>query len=1307
MITAETKSASLRRLIDQLGAAVMDRDGEPLPSGEVQFRCPLPDHEDAHPSARFNAEKGAWFCDVCGIGGGAYDLAERLGLDTQGLTLDAYAEEKRLPLDFLERLGLRTVTRTGKPSVRIPYLNEDGSEGSVRFRARMTGKHRFHWATGSKVRPYGLDRVSEARQRGYIVLVEGESDAQTLWLHDEPGLGFPGSSTFKDARDAPLFAGVDTIYVVVEPDKGGETLTAKLASSRVSERVRLIDLSPFGVKDVNALHLLDPDRFDARWAEAKAAACDLVTDVTGSLGVGEEEGIRLLDEIEAFYRRYVVFPSEAAAVAVTLWTAHTHAMDAWDSTPRLAMLSPEPSSGKTRVLEVLELLVPNPVNTVNVSPAYLIRKIADQHARPTVLYDEIDTIFGPKAKEHEDVRGLINAGHRRGAVSGRCVIRGTEVEPEEFPAYAAVAMAGIGDIPETLLARSITLRMRRRGPKEVVTPFRPREVAPEGEILNRRLAAWTRSIMPVLGNPWPEMPPSVADRDADVWEAPLAIADAAGGDWPARAREAATALVAGSKASSPSLGIRLLADIRTVFRDRDRIATEDLLAALTSLDEAPWSEIAKGQPLNALGLATRLKTYGISSKTIRIDETTTKKGYTREEFTDVWERYLIAHSADIPNPEPDPDDPTLENTFPSPIPVEAVPDVTAVTEHRANGHAAEEHVADTYAIAVGEPAPERPANDAVPIRRITTLAELAAVLPRLLAADVFGLDVETSGLDPRRDHLQLVQLATPNCVYLIDAKSVDLAALAPLLETATSTIVGHNLAFDLGFLHAAGLPIPHGGRIFDTMLASQVHDGGAHPNGTKIVDPTAATGRGGKPAQIGYHSLAAVAHRWLGQTLDKAQQTSDWSGPLTDEQLAYAARDAAILLPLRETFASVLEKDGIASIAALEFSAVPAIVWMEAAGVPIDVGAWTALRDAALATLAAVDRELAETLPGVNVDSPTQLQRGLRDLGIDIPTTQEATLRGVEGRHPTVGLVLRRKQVKKQVSTYGDGYLRHVDATTGRIHASYRLIGAASGRMSCSTPNLQNIPRDPAYRRCIRPTTAGRVLVKADYSQIELRIAAQISGDVAMRRAFQAGEDLHTTTARAVLGREPTKDDRQLAKALNFGLLYGMGAERLRSYAQHDYGVTLSEQEAVRFRERFFQTYPGLRAWHRAQHDGAVTTSTLSGRPRHFVRQFTEKLNSPVQGAGADILKGAMTRLWHDRASVPSAVPVLAVHDEIVCEVDTDEAERCAAWLREHMMAAGVALLPGVPVAVEVDIVADWSGTPTTSNSESLGKDLG
>src|SRR5688572_24758929 len=120
MIIAETTSASLRGLLDQLDAAILDRDGTTLPSGEVQFRCPLPDHEDIHPSARFNAEKGAWFCDVCGVGGGAYDLAERLGIDSLGLTLDAYAEAKGFSLDFLERLGLRTVTRAGKPNIRIP-----------------------------------------------------------------------------------------------------------------------------------------------------------------------------------------------------------------------------------------------------------------------------------------------------------------------------------------------------------------------------------------------------------------------------------------------------------------------------------------------------------------------------------------------------------------------------------------------------------------------------------------------------------------------------------------------------------------------------------------------------------------------------------------------------------------------------------------------------------------------------------------------------------------------------------------------------------------------------------------------------------------------------------------------------------------------------------------------------------------------------------------------------------------------------------------------------------------------------------
>ena len=247
-----------RALLDQLEAAVLDRDGESLPSGEVQFRCPLPDHEDAHPSARFNTEKGAWFCDVCGVGGGAYDLAERLGIDSWGSPSKRMRRRKGSRSSSSNAWGCGPITRDGKPNVRIPYLNEDGTEGAVRFRARMTGKNRFHWATGAKVRLYGLDRLAEARERDTSSLVEGESDAQTLWLHDEPALGIPGASTFNEKRDAPLLDAIGTIYVVVEPDKGGETLTTKLRDLAYLGAGPPDRSLPFGVKDVNALHTAGP-----------------------------------------------------------------------------------------------------------------------------------------------------------------------------------------------------------------------------------------------------------------------------------------------------------------------------------------------------------------------------------------------------------------------------------------------------------------------------------------------------------------------------------------------------------------------------------------------------------------------------------------------------------------------------------------------------------------------------------------------------------------------------------------------------------------------------------------------------------------------------------------------------------------------------------------------------------------------------------------------------------------------------------------------------------------------------------------
>lgn len=355
---------------------------------------------------------------------------------------------------------------------------------------------------------------------------------------------------------------------------------------------------------------------------------------------GKEEGHRLLDDVEALLKTYIAYPSDHDRVAHVLWIVHTHMMDAWDSTPRLAFLSPEPSSGKSRALEVTHLLVPRALEAMNMSSAYLFRKMDSPDGLPTILFDEVDAIFGPKtAKDHEDVRALINAGHRKGSISGRCVTVGREVQTVDFPAYGAVALGGLGDLPDTIMARSVVVQMRRRRQGEKIRPFRRREAEKAGRTLYDRLAAWSATAELAMGNPWPEMPEGIEDSDADVWEALLCCADAAGGDWPARARTAAVRMVEAEKAKPASLGIRLLTDLRTIFGDRDKMHTEDIIVGLCDLPEARWSEINDGKPLNTGGLASRLAKYDVKSKSVR-DGAKVARGYTREDLADPWDRYL-------------------------------------------------------------------------------------------------------------------------------------------------------------------------------------------------------------------------------------------------------------------------------------------------------------------------------------------------------------------------------------------------------------------------------------------------------------------------------------------------------------------------------------------------------------------------------------------------------------------------------------------------------------------------------------------
>jgi uncharacterized protein DUF3631 len=357
------------------------------------------------------------------------------------------------------------------------------------------------------------------------------------------------------------------------------------------------------------------------------------------------DGAALLDEVEAFHRRFNVFPTEAAYVAVALWDAHAHLLDCFDSTPRLAFLSPEPGSGKSRALEIVETLVPQPMTAVNASAAALFRSVSNPAGRPTILFDEIDTVFGPKAGDNEELRGFLNAGHRRTGVTYRCIGDGGNQTVQAFPSYAGVAVAGLGNLPDTIMTRSVIIRMRRRALNERIEPFRARLHEAEGNKLRDRLAEWAEHARGFVMGAWPDMPDGVTDRPADVWEPLLAVADAAGGDWPERAREACVTLVTASRANDKgSLGVRLLTDLRDhVLVGIDRLPTVAILDRLNALDDAPWADFG-GRPLDNRRLSKMLAEYmtgdtePITSRNIKTAGSVLK-GYYAADLHDAWARY--------------------------------------------------------------------------------------------------------------------------------------------------------------------------------------------------------------------------------------------------------------------------------------------------------------------------------------------------------------------------------------------------------------------------------------------------------------------------------------------------------------------------------------------------------------------------------------------------------------------------------------------------------------------------------------------
>ncbi|MEV0570647.1 DUF3631 domain-containing protein [Dactylosporangium sp. NPDC050588] len=333
---------------------------------------------------------------------------------------------------------------------------------------------------------------------------------------------------------------------------------------------------------------------------------------------------------------------------MTLWAAHTHAAGCFYVTPRLVLDSAEPGSGKTRVLELLNLLCRNPEMTISASTAALFRLINEKPH--TILFDEVDAIFNPKASgNYEDLRALLNSGYKRGATVARCVGDAKAMTVQRFPVFSPVALAGLaGNMPPTITTRAVTIHMRRRAPGETVEPFREKFAERIAAPIREHLAAWVADVAQDLADAEPKMPAGVVDRPAEVWEALLAVADAAGGQWPDTGRGACEYFVL-STASAPTFGTRLLADMRTLYAGRDRMPTVELLDALTALEEAPWADLG-GKPLDARRLSRELGRYGVGPSPIRDADGRPTKGYTTYPttgnvgLTDAWDRYLPAMS---------------------------------------------------------------------------------------------------------------------------------------------------------------------------------------------------------------------------------------------------------------------------------------------------------------------------------------------------------------------------------------------------------------------------------------------------------------------------------------------------------------------------------------------------------------------------------------------------------------------------------------------------------------------------------------
>jgi len=545
---------------------------------------------------------------------------------------------------------------------------------------------------------------------------------------------------------------------------------------------------------------------------------------------------------------------------------------------------------------------------------------------------------------------------------------------------------------------------------------------------------------------------------------------------------------------------------------------------------------------------------------------------------------------------------------------------------------------------------------------------------------------DVPALDPFRNKVRLISAGNGVNFYTFDVDKLSDEVVRELLSLLPKKLViGHNLKFDLKTLayHYGREYLPE--RSYDTYLAEKLIWNAQNP----------------EKAPKGTFSLQSLAKKYLNKTLDKTEQASDFGGELTESQIEYALNDVRILpeivkaqIKLLNSLAGRKAKEpneiGLTNLVArLEGKFLPFLVEVELSGIPVNEEFLKLEIDKALKEYQNLYIELKQEL-GINPQSSQKVLSLLKNrYGLNVQSTSKDELLKHKD-HPVVAKILKLREAKKLSDAK-----QYLETVNGRLYPEFNQIEAHSGRMSAKNPNVQQIPRK--LKSNFYKAPQGRAIIKADYPAIELRLAAAIAPDRVMIEAFKEGKDLHKLTASLVSGKpieQVTKEERQRAKALNFGFIYGMSAKTFKDYAFTNYGVVLTDKEAEEFREKFFNAYPGIAKWHRITADklnlsdtGVIQVSTLLGR-KVAVNRLTNALNVPVQGSGADLLKMACV-FFKDfcKEKGIDAQVINLVHDEIVVETSLEDKEAAKELLKQAMEKAANSLITQFTTTVEVEEV--------------------